>query len=59
MVFFLKKRVWASSKWLKEVVQKTYYEKTLLNAEFEWDKNSLSEADRVSEPHCLIAKDMF
>ena len=36
---------------------KSYHEK-LLNTEFTWDRNSLSQADTVSDIPCLSEKDM-
>ena len=36
---------------------KSYHEK-LLNTEFAWDRNSLSQADTVSDIPCLSDKDM-
>ena len=42
-----KKRAW-----------KSYHEK-LLNTQFAWDRNSLSEADAISSIPCSIDKDMI
>ena len=38
------------------VIGKSYHEK-LLNSEFAWDKNSLSEANTVIGPQYLLNKD--